>query len=94
MTKLTMKLEAIHDSRKSFYGKAIVIYDYVDSMETATMKLVSYDTEVASICEGVATVNGTYSQTTLRHIKEFLKQNGFKADSKSQIEKDYMKEGL
>ena len=37
-----------------------------------------------------AEVYGTYSATTLRHIKEFLKQNGFKADSKSQIEKDYL----
>jgi hypothetical protein len=25
----------------------------------------------------------------LRHVKEFLKQNGFRADSKNQMEKDY-----
>ena len=30
-----------------------------------------------------------YSATTLRHIKEFLKQKGFKANTKIQIEKDY-----
>ena len=38
---------------------------------------------------GKAYVVDTYSQTTLRHIKEFLKQNGFKADSKKQIMEDY-----
>ena len=35
-------------------------------------------------------VFGLYSVTTLRHIKEFLKQNGFKAETKAQIAKDYM----
>jgi hypothetical protein len=36
-----------------------------------------------------AEVYGTYSSTTLRHIKEFLKQNGFKAESSKQIMADY-----
>jgi hypothetical protein len=30
-----------------------------------------------------------YSQTTMRHVKEFLRQHGFTADSKAQIERDY-----
>ena len=30
-----------------------------------------------------------YSRTTLRHVKEFLKQQGYKAESKEQILKDY-----
>lgn len=30
-----------------------------------------------------------YSAITLRLVKEFLKQEGFKADTKAQIEKDY-----
>ena len=34
------------------------------------------------------------SQTTLRHIKEFLKQKGFKAETKQQIIRDYLKESL
>ena len=29
------------------------------------------------------------TQTTLRHAREFLKQNGFKADSKKQMQRDY-----
>ena len=49
----------------------------------------SYSTDVAYIKNGVAVVNGTYSNTTLRHIKEFLRQNDFKANTSSQILEDY-----
>lgn len=51
--------------------------------------LISYSTEVATIANGVARVRGTYSNTTLRHIKEFLKQEGFKAENSKQIMADY-----
>lgn len=51
--------------------------------------LVSYTTEVATIAGGKARVRGVYSNTTLRHIKEFLKQNGFKAENSKQIMADY-----
>ncbi len=78
------ELSTQHDSRKSFYGKAIVIE------ESNKKRLKSYDTIVAEISDGKAKVFGTYSPTTLRHIKEFLYQNGFDADTKKQIEKDYM----
>lgn len=40
---------------------------------------------------GKAEVYGTYSQTTLRHIKEFLSQNGFVANNSKQIMADYGK---
>lgn len=76
-------LEVVYDSRKSFYGKAKV------RQEGNKKTLISYSTEVATIEDGKATVNGTYSPTTLRHIKDFLKQNGFRADTKAQIETDY-----
>lgn len=82
-------LEPRYDSRKSFYGKAQV--DTGDKGDKN--KLYSYDTLVAEIKDGKPVVYGTYSQTTLRHIKDWLKQNGFKAESKAQIEKDYMTEG-
>lgn len=52
--------------------------------------LVSYGGVVAKIEDGVAKVYGTYSSETLSHIKEFLQQNGFKADSAVQIREDYM----
>jgi hypothetical protein len=74
-----------YDSRKSFYGKANV------EIDNGVKKLYSYDTLVAEIKKGKPIVYGTYSATTLRHIKEFLRQNGFEASSKSQILKDYSK---
>ena len=82
-----MELLPYYDSAKSFYGKAKVIEVENDVF------LISYDTIVAFFNRDakVAQVYGTYSATTLRHIKEFLKQSGFKAESKKQIENDYMK---
>lgn len=72
-----------YDARASFYGKAQV------RNEDGKTILRSYSTDVAYIKDGKPVVNGTYSDTTLRHIKEFLKQNGFKAETKEQILKDY-----
>lgn len=64
------ELSARYDSRKSFYGKAHVI-----ELDNGTLQLLSYDTIVGEI------KNGKYfqlwdgkSQTTTRHIKEFIKQ--------------------
>jgi hypothetical protein len=71
------------DSRKDFYGKARVFE------QDGKKILVSYQTEVAYIENGKPVVKGTYSQTTLRHIKEFLQQNGFKAETSKQIMEDY-----
>lgn len=80
------KLKCIYDARKSFYGKAVVIE------KDGVKKLYSYDTLVAKIGKkGKAEVYNLQSQTTLRHIKEFLKQNNIFADTKKQIEKDYFK---
>ena len=78
-------LEPRYDSRKSFYGKAQV--DTGDKGEKN--KLYSYNTLVAEIKDGKPVVYDTYSATTLRHIKEWLKQNGFKADTSKQIVADY-----
>jgi hypothetical protein len=83
-------LEPRYDSRKSFYGKAKIEADY------PVVKLWSYSTNVATITfngqpedSGTLQVFGTYSNTTLRHIKEFMKQYGFKADNSKQIMADY-----
>jgi hypothetical protein len=82
------ELQARHDSRNSFYGKAKVIESEVNGV--LIEKLVSYNTEVAMIIDSkVAIVTDTYSHTTLRHIKEFLLQNRFRADTKKQILRDY-----
>lgn len=87
--KSTKKLEPKYDSSKSFYGKAKV------RREDGKLILTSYTTDVAEIENGKAKVNGLYSDTTTRHIKEFLIQNGFKAENSKQIMKDYgVKENL
>lgn len=82
-------LKPRYDARQSFYNKATV--DTGD--DGKQNKLYSYNTLVAEIKDGKPVVYGTYSQTTLRHIKDWLLQNGFKAENKAQIEKDYMTEG-
>ena len=75
-------LMAIYDSRKSFYGKCEV--------EETNTKAVLYS-YLSPVCE-INKVNNTYklnkkiddellfSQTTLRHIREFLLQFGVKTD--------------
>lgn len=70
-------------NQKDFYGKART-YE-----EDGKKVLVSYNTEVAYIKDGKAVVNGLYSQTTTKHIKEFLCQNGFKVENSKQIMADY-----
>ena len=79
------ELRPQYDSRKSFYGKARV--DTGDNDDKN--KLFSYDTLVAEIKDGKPVVYGAFSATTLRHIKDWLKQNGFKAENKAQILRDY-----
>lgn len=79
------ELHPQYDSRKSFYGKARVDTGDKDDKN----KLYSYDTLVAEIKDGKPVVYGAFSATTLRHIKDWLKQNGFKAENKAQILRDY-----
>lgn len=57
------------DSRKSFYGKAVVI-DYEDGRQ----ELRSYQTIVSRCRNGVVEHLGKWSQTTTRHQKEFERQ--------------------
>lgn len=83
--ELEYSLDCRYDSRASFYNKARVT-EYKDG----TQILTSYNTRVAVIKNDRAFINGFYSQTTTRHIKEFLKQNGFKVVNREQLSKDYM----
>lgn len=84
----TFELVPVHDSRKSFYGKARVI----DTDDTMTLE--SYNTPVLKFERGSRKITllpgWDLSQTTLRHVKEFLKQLGFKAETLNQIRKDYV----
>lgn len=74
-----------YDSRQSFHSKA-----YVDD-EGSEKTLYSYHTKVAEIKDGkpILYPKWDFSSTTLRHVKEFLKQNGFKAETQKQIARDY-----
>ena len=84
MKNVTYELTPQWDSRASFHGKAIV------QENDGSWELISYSTKVAVIRgDGTARVYDTYSATTLRHIKEFLLQNNFKAENKKQILADY-----
>lgn len=90
-TPFTFELATAFDSRKSFYGKARVTVN-----PAATVELRSYGTIVATIdirdpYNKRVTLRPAwdYSATTLRHVKEFLRQQGFDAHNKAQIERDY-----
>ena len=86
MEVIEYELQARYDSRASFYGKAKI----VESEETYNSKgykeLWSYNTLVAKIEDGKVEVYGWFSQTTARHINEFLKQNGFEKMSKIEMQ--------
>lgn len=80
---MEQELSCNYNSRSSFHGKARTI------TEGDRITLISYSTEVAYIEDGKAVVLGQWSQTTSRHIIEFLKQQGFVAENMDQILKDY-----
>lgn len=67
-------LTAMYDTRKSFYSKAKIL------VAEGAITLLSYDTPVARIKDDIFEINSNvssyllYSNTTLRHIKEFYKQ--------------------
>lgn len=84
---IVRELTPIFENTKSYYGKAKVI------ILSDRVQLQSYNTIVAEINDDThkVTVFGDYSATTLRHIKEFLKQSGEKAETKKQILNDYLK---
>lgn len=69
-------LNVVYGHTKSFYGKAKVLTN--DSIGYKALQ--SYSTIVAEIKNGIAIVYGAYSNTTMRHIRDFLYQNGFEAN--------------
>ena len=76
------ELTARYDTRASFYGKA-----HVQIFSNGKQVLLSYGTPVAEItAKGIAKVYGKWSQTTSRHQKEFLRQNGFSVCGKTTLE--------
>jgi len=85
------ELKPVYANVKSFYGKAFILRD-----ET-TVKLLSYDTIIVSIdleSRDVWVDEKYYSATTLRHLKEFLKQMGSHVESWKQIKQDYCSKNI
>lgn len=79
----TFEMQTLYDSRKSFYGKALV--ERWDTGNGMQYVLKSYGTTVATITPTsdwgavpetyeVKVAMGLLSATTLRHVKEFLAQ--------------------
>lgn len=85
-------LECRNDTRKSFYGKAVV--EEKEDNICKNYLLYSYGTLVAIYTEDKITnlkqysYLGKYSQTTTRHQKEFFKQHGL---NDKQIEEVFKK---
>ena len=63
------ELQAIFDSRQSFYKKA-----YIKHKSNGDIILQSYSTDVAVIHADGTFEAEKYSRTTDRHIREFMKQ--------------------
>ncbi len=75
-------LEPINSTQKSFYGKAIV-----KELRNGSKLLYSYDTLVCGLRPSNKIAHIEYhSQTTARHINEFLQQNGHDKMTKKEIE--------
>ena len=70
---MLVEMKPQFESVKSYYGKANI------EISGSKRKLVSYWTYVAEYDHDneTLTINGEYSNTTLRHIKEFAQQLGF-----------------
>ena len=80
---LSAYLEARYDSRASFYNKARIEDD------GTAIRLYSYETHVATFHKATREVAlmplWDHSATTLRHVREFLRQMGKEAGSKKEI---------
>ena len=75
MKEMIYDLTCRYDARQCFYGKATV-----QVLEDGSQLLRSYNTRVAYINkDNKVFLDNCFqmSNTTLRHIKEFLKQNDF-----------------
>lgn len=85
-------LEPEFSGRKSFYGKARVNDD-----ESGNKVLRSYDTDIMKIVDGNIEMlcgEDALTQTTLRHIREFLQQNGIEPLTRKQLVDLINKKGM
>lgn len=80
----TIFLEPVIDRRKSFYKKAKILID-----NKGNKYLKSYDSIIAEVKNGKVKINTDVylwdSQTSLRHLKDFLYQLGYEIGSKQDL---------
>ncbi|MCD8378105.1 MAG: hypothetical protein LUB59_04875 [Candidatus Gastranaerophilales bacterium] len=96
LNKNETELQCVYDGRNSFYGKAFT--RNLDEKQ----QLISYETVVAEKCREVQdgqviytyTIKDEESRTTMRHIAEWLKQNGFQIKTYADTKKKYVKNVL
>lgn len=79
------ELLSIYGETKTFHGKAMI--EQTPNGE----KLYSYNCLVAEIIGKNAIIYECKTDSTFRHIVEFLKSHRFQADNKKQIIADYFK---
>ena len=86
------ELSAYYDARKSFYGKALV------EVKGKELILYSYLKKVCYIIGNEVYIISLDSNTTNRHIREFLRQNEWRFSGnekyKKLIDSDYSKKEL
>lgn len=101
MNRHYYELSTRYDARQSFYGKALVEIEEVEAFGTKYVNktLISYGHEVVRIRADKNEIRLTplwdESQTTLRHVREFLKQEGIKVGNYSKKEiADFFKDKI
>ena len=82
---MTIELKPVFDRSKSYFGKAEIKKEGNETI------LYSYGEKAVGIINSKVKLyyHWDYSQTTLVHTKEFLKQNGFYAETRKQIRSEY-----
>lgn len=82
------ELKCVYDSAKSFYRKAY--YKKIKLLTGEGLALYSYNTQVCIIYKDIYILNNYsfYSNTTARHVKEFIKQFLPYTEVKSILEKN------
>lgn len=92
-----IELHPEYTKQKSFYNKAHMVKYYNKYNVLLKVELYSYDTLVCTIKNGVYTLNNDvkysllFSNTTLKHLKDFLKQYHYTIKWNIQTKKDILK---
>ena len=83
-----VELRPVIDRHKSFYKNAKILID-----KNGNKYLQSYDSIIAEVVNGKVEINTNVylwdSKTSLRHLKDFLYQLGYKIGTKQELEKMY-----